>query len=462
MKYLFLLFSIVYVQAFASYYIPDSGVTTAKIKDANVTRAKLATGAMPKVLYVTAAGDTSLSTSTTDILEMTCSAACTVTLPTAVGIQGYQVTIIHNGTQLVPITLHTTSSQTVGGIADNVYILNTIAERLTIYSDNSNWKIKSHQTDNNSWTDASPLIKFVTYTVTSASATLAATYVQAYVFTITAGSTASVGAIYSNNGNNYTLVKALLVGDTSVTVTGVANPLASGTLTYVSGTHTGGNLTFSAFAGGPNTHICTVAQTIASQVTLITSCPSLNTTSGILAKTGGTGDALITYSSFTGAANTLLATTTAPIFFGVPINNSYKWKRVNGNTVRLWINWYQTTAGPVAGSGDWLFPVPSGMTIDSNVFAYYTGGTAQTQYASTSAQTSNWWPGFVGGWGSNSNTYGIQPGPVVPYDSTHYRIFSVVQGNANGQALGNAYFGGATGVEAFQIQFDLPIFGWQP
>ncbi len=70
-----------------------------------------------------------------------------------------------------------------------------------------------------------------------------------YSFTITAGNTASVGAIYTNNGFNFTLLAAMLVGDTIIFTSGTGSPLASGTLTYSSGTHTGGNITYSVFSG---------------------------------------------------------------------------------------------------------------------------------------------------------------------------------------------------------------------
>lgn len=70
-----------------------------------------------------------------------------------------------------------------------------------------------------------------------------------YSFTITAGNTASFGAVYTNSAHNYTLLQAMAVGDTTIFTSGNGTPSASGTLTYSSGTHTGGNITYSAFAG---------------------------------------------------------------------------------------------------------------------------------------------------------------------------------------------------------------------
>lgn len=67
-----------------------------------------------------------------------------------------------------------------------------------------------------------------------------------YSFLISAGNTASIGAVYTNNGQNYTLTQALLIGDQFLFCSGTGTPTASGTLTYSSGTHTGGNITFSS------------------------------------------------------------------------------------------------------------------------------------------------------------------------------------------------------------------------
>lgn len=121
------------------------------LKDGQVTRAKLASGAFAKSLIVSATSTHSMVAANTDILELS-GASFTVTLPTAVGITGYSVTIVHLGTSLTQVyTLATTSSQTVGGLASGVYQLWTNGETLVLYSDGSNWKIRSHQTPSK-WT----------------------------------------------------------------------------------------------------------------------------------------------------------------------------------------------------------------------------------------------------------------------------------------------------------------------
>lgn len=443
--------------AIASYYIPDQGVTSAKIKDAAVTRAKLATGAMPKVLYVTASADTSLSTTTTDILEMTCTAACAVTLPTAVGIQGYEVTIIHNGTQLVPITLHTTSSQTVGGIADNVYKLYTVGERITLYSDNVNWKIRSHGATTG-WVSAGSFLDFFTFTITSGSATLAATYVPAWVFTITTGS-ATVASTYTNSGVTCT-TSATIASQTTLVMTCPGTPAASGTLTKTGGTGDS-TITFSAKVGNPSsTATFTVAKTVASGTTLIMdSITDGHNASGRLVKTAGTGDAVIVYSSFTGAKNVTTATTgaTRAIHYGEPVTNARRWKR-NGHFVTFEDSYYTTIAGPVAGSNDMLISLPVGFTIDTTDAPVFTTGTGDQ--GATIASHAGFYHGMSNGGGSNStNSYLVKA--VTPYSSTQIRVHGGLEGTSNWTPLGASLLAGNQ-VGTIKWQYELPISGFQP
>jgi hypothetical protein len=59
--------------------------------------------------------------------------------------------------------------------------------------------------------------------------------------TVTAGQTASIGAIYSNNGKNFTVETALTSDQTSVVISCTnGHPIfPSGTMVHVSGTGTG-------------------------------------------------------------------------------------------------------------------------------------------------------------------------------------------------------------------------------
>lgn len=74
-------------------------------------------------------------------------ASFTVTLPTAVGISGQIISILHNGTNFSQVyTLNTTSGQTIGGIASGSYALYTNGELLVVVSDGANWRINQHET----------------------------------------------------------------------------------------------------------------------------------------------------------------------------------------------------------------------------------------------------------------------------------------------------------------------------
>lgn len=73
-----------------------------------------------------------------------------------------------------------------------------------------------------------------------------------YTFTVTAGQTASVGAVYTVGGNNYTVTTALIVTATSFILAGTVAPPSSGSLVYVSGTGTG-PVAYSAVGAGAST-----------------------------------------------------------------------------------------------------------------------------------------------------------------------------------------------------------------
>lgn len=165
-------------------------------------------------------------TNADDVLVLS-GASFTQTLFTAVGNTGKVIQILHNGTSLSQVyTLNTTSAQTIGGIASGSFVLYTVGEMIRVISDGSNWQIIGRKTDTG-WIDAGNYADFYTFTISSGSATLAATY--------------------TNNGNTYTVAKTVASG-LSVVMRGPADPQASGTLTKATGTGDA-TLTFSAFSG---------------------------------------------------------------------------------------------------------------------------------------------------------------------------------------------------------------------
>lgn len=74
---------------------------------------------------------------TADDYTIVCSAAITVTLPTAIGIPGriYNIKNISAGT----VTIATTSSQTIDG--STTRLVSTMNETITVQSNNANWVV---------------------------------------------------------------------------------------------------------------------------------------------------------------------------------------------------------------------------------------------------------------------------------------------------------------------------------
>jgi len=171
-----------------------------------------------------------LSNSNDIVLLDSTSGAFTVTLHTAVGNTGKILTLERtDGTLANPITLATTSGQTIGGIASGAYALYTAAELLRIVSNGTNWIILDHETT----------------TAEVDAGQLAISSSHHFDFTITSATVAS-NTVYSHNGQIYT-VSTGIAPSTLLRMAGSGAPSASGTLTYVSGP-TAGDRTFSSVA----------------------------------------------------------------------------------------------------------------------------------------------------------------------------------------------------------------------
>lgn len=75
-------------------------------------------------------------------------ASFAVTLPTPVGITGKEYCILDDGVNFLQNITIATAAGNIGGIASGSYILNTTGEQLCVYSDNANYRIRSHVTIN--------------------------------------------------------------------------------------------------------------------------------------------------------------------------------------------------------------------------------------------------------------------------------------------------------------------------
>lgn len=68
-------------------------------------------------------------------------AACVVTLPTAVGKKGRSIDVINTSTAAADVQIATTSSQTIGGRASLDIVLRRFNNRIKVTSDGANWQI---------------------------------------------------------------------------------------------------------------------------------------------------------------------------------------------------------------------------------------------------------------------------------------------------------------------------------
>jgi len=119
--------------------LENGAVDTAQLADNSVTFAKVASGAMSGAV-VSKTGDYTLTTSDDIVLADPTSASFTLTLPTAVGVQGKRYKIKSIGTDdSRPVILDPDGSETIDGFTTyNIYGQDTAIE---VVSDNSNWEI---------------------------------------------------------------------------------------------------------------------------------------------------------------------------------------------------------------------------------------------------------------------------------------------------------------------------------
>lgn len=206
-----------------------------------------------------------------------------------------------------------------------------------------------------------------------------------------------------------------------------------------------------------------VAQTIAAQTTLITQSEAVIPTnsSGKLGKISGTGDTVITYSAVAGAANLMNATTTIPTFYGSPTDNNWKVRRVEGEYLELWVQFYQTVAA-VAGSGDYIWPWPAILPPISATASQALGGGAQspTSQAQHPELGKFRWP-MSGTVDFNAAAFGIF-GFAIPWTSTSFRPFmGNYQFTNTGVAAGSTFMP-ASAIIGYNFRVKFPVTGLLP
>lgn len=285
----------------------------------------LSTGSGDSSIPFTSFSTTNTLPAVTDVVYVNGSAAgFSFSLPSAVGAIGKTYTIVRtDNTPLNAVSITTQSGQTIGGVASGAFALYTQYESLTISSDNANWQILNHKT-NTPWSSQIA----TTWSATSG-----------YVFTIPTSSV-TIGAIYTNNSQFFTV--SVTSAATTLTTTGTGAPTpTSGTLTLVSGT-------------GPGT---------------------------------------LAYTAVSSTGNPTKATT--------KVNDFIQWRRIGANA-EIWLKIGWTTAtGSTAGTGDYVLYLPSFLILDPTTTYYQTvmgntgvpngtaeiwlGGTIATNFSSGAA-----------------------------------------------------------------------------
>jgi hypothetical protein len=400
-------------------------------------------------------------------------ASFTITLPTAVSQSGKQIIIQHNGTSLTDAyTLNTTSSQTINGpggtVSSGNYVLYTNGEKVILTSDGSNWQVTEHDTNTGWVSDTTAIASNFDFTITApggSGITIGAVYDSTYAFTVTALTVqTNVGATYTNNGNTYTVRQQANIGATLLITTGSADPSASGTLTQSGGTGQA-SITFSSFVGEPIGRTFTAAATVSAGGTTLYATGAFNPAptsgTGYLFLSSGTGPTIVTFSAWTGNTANPTGTTTNPSTAGIPVTNAVYWRRV-GSTAMINFNYEQTAAG-LAGSGDYIWRIPSGMTLDTSTLLTTYTASVGAYLPNTAASLVS----FVPTTGSMMNTASTTSSVTLIaalYSSTQFRIASLVDssGGLSANNASSAFFAFSNTTLAYNFTITVPILGWQP
>lgn len=154
----------------------------------------------------------------------------------------------------------------------------------------------------------------------------------------------------------------------------------------------------------------------------------------------------------TNGGATLITGTTSNPTKGTIVTDIVKVGRI-GDHAHITMQYQQSSAG-TAGSGDYLIALPNGLSFDSSKVTYTTSvyGTSAWQTASS-----------LGGGTISYSTTSSGLAHVVPFDSTHFRLFVVSyvgSGTAGTGAFASTNFDLSGTVNTFSVDFKAPIAGW--
>lgn len=152
---------------------------------------------------------------------------------------------------------------------------------------------------------------------------------------------------------------------------------------------------------------------------------------------------------------TISATTTAPTKNNSVATDKIWWRRHAGDAeVRMYYRQSATGSGGTAGSGDYLFGMPSGLSIDTSRV------TAQTVVIGSSFYAGN--EGAVGNYHASSSSVSSS-GVVTVYDADYVRLVGAMTASASGGggALGSGRTPAMGNVlVSYSAVFRVPIVGW--
>lgn len=140
---------------------------------------------------------------------------------------------------------------------------------------------------------------------------------------------------------------------------------------------------------------------------------------------------------------TIGATTTAPTK-GTIVFDKASWRRV-GDSIEIRYNYAQSTAG-TAGSGTYLFPLPSGLTIDTSKVNLSTSASSSAKVGSGSSSLTN----------PANNNYELK---VIPYNSSNLAV-TVSTGTTTPAFIGSANLALSDIDRCYNFFATVPISQW--
>ena len=158
------------------------------------------------------------------------------------------------------------------------------------------------------------------------------------------------------------------------------------------------------------------------------------------------------------AAGTLITAVTSDPSYGnsgSPVTNAAYWKRSGSDVLIRWDYRHTNTTGSAAGSGIYLFNLPSGLTMDTNFV------TVNTE---TSPGGDNSDSGSLGRWTAAYSTDAFVDGMVSAYSTTELKVLGkTTNGTSSSTSTWDSGFiaFNDNAAQSYHLEARLPITGWK-